>query len=96
MLRQFRDDNDLDGMRRILLAGRMDSTSADYIYPGDLNWWLYYLDQDWQDRIYILESDLDDRILGWVLFSPRYNVFDVFMDPDPAYQHQRLELFAWA
>lgn len=95
-LRRLRAEHDLDGMRRILIAGRMASYPAYYIHPGDLDWLLYYLDQDWQDRIYILDRDLEDCMLGWVLFSPRFNAFDVFMDPDPAYQIQRLELFTWA
>ena len=96
MLRQFRDVHDLEEMRRILFAGRMASCPTDYIHPGDLDWWLYYLDQDWQDRKYIFEGDREGRILGWVLLSPRFNAFDVFVDPDPAYQALRLELFTWA
>lgn len=96
MLRLLPDIDDLDGMRRILVAGRMACSPTYYIHPGDLDWWLFYLDQDWRDRIHILENDLDGRLLGWVLFSPRFNAFDVFVDPDPVCQAQRLELFTWA
>lgn len=94
--RPYRDLHDLDGMRQILISGRRFAGPVYYVHPGDLNWWLYYLDQDFSDRIYIWENEHSDRVLGWVLFSPRFNAFDVFVDPDPSFKQQRLELFTWA
>lgn len=96
LLRPYRDVHDLDAMRQILIAGRRFAGPVYYVHPGDLNWWLYYLDQDFNDRIYIWENVIDHRVLGWVLFSPRFNAFDVFVDPHPDFNQPRLELFTWA
>jgi mycothiol synthase len=95
-LRPYRDEQDLEDMRLLLIESRKAAGPVYYIHPGDLNWWLYYLDQDFQNRIYLWEDENYNQLVSWVLFSPNFGAFDVFVTPDPGLCEQRMELFVWA
>jgi hypothetical protein len=95
-LRRFSEPDDLSGMCNVLVRGRNASLPAYYVHTGDLKWWLYFLERDLSERIYIWEEVEKKRGIGWVLFSLRFRSFDVFVDPVPVYQSDRLLLFKWA
>jgi len=95
-LRPYRDEQDLEGMRQLLMEGRKAAGPVYYVHPGDLNWWLYYLDQDFKNRIYLWGDENYKTVMGWILFSPSFGAFDVFISPDPGLCDQRIGLFVWA
>lgn len=95
-LRPYRDEHDLESMRIILVEGKRAVGPVYYVHIGDLNWWLFYLDQDFQKRIHLWENDYDGSVMGWGLFSPRFRAFDVFVHPDQSLHEQRKCLFIWA
>jgi ribosomal protein S18 acetylase RimI-like enzyme len=94
--RPYRDERDLESARNILVAGRRAVAPVYYVHIGDLNWWLFYIDQDFSQRLYLWESDYNGCAMGWVLFSPRFGAFDVFVYPDQSLNEQRKSLFIWA
>ncbi len=96
ILRPYRDATDLESIRAILIAGRKAAGPAYYVHCGDLHWWLFYLDPDFQQRLFLAERDVEGSVMGWVLLSPRFRAFDVFMHPDPALFEQRPALALWA
>jgi len=83
-------------MRSILVEGRRAGGPVYYVHVGDLNWWLFYLDPDFENRLYLWENEHDGKVLGWILFSLRFRAFDVFVDPNPSLHEQRKRLFLWA
>jgi ribosomal protein S18 acetylase RimI-like enzyme len=94
--RLYREISDLDKIRQLLVAGRKANKAAYYVHSGDLNWWLFYLDQDFHNRLYLWENLSDGEITGWALFSPRFGAFDVFAHPDLTHSTLRLEMWQWA
>ncbi|HPH94440.1 MAG TPA: GNAT family N-acetyltransferase [Anaerolineaceae bacterium] len=91
-LRPYRDDNDLRAMLAVLEQGRKAGGPVHFVHTGDLKWWLFYLDPDFEGRVFLAETE--DGVKGWVLFSPRFKAFDVFTLPGE--EELRLELFTWA
>jgi mycothiol synthase len=85
-------------MRAILVAGRQAHNGTYYVHVGDLNWWLFYLNQD-QERqrtIYLWEGPcVSDELAGWSLLSPRFRAFDVFVHPRERGSEQAGRMFAW-
>ena len=77
--RPYRDENDLDAMRNLLMRGRKANNGSYYIHTGDLNWWLYYppLEGDYWNDIYLWDDPeqagqmlgvgIDQRRIGWEL-----------------------------
>lgn len=93
-LRPYRDEGDLQAMMSILEKGRGADSAAYYVHTGDLKWWLFYLDPDFEQRIFLYEEN--GQVQGWVLFSPRFKALDVFVLPDLVLSELRLKLFSWA
>jgi hypothetical protein len=56
--RPYAGEADVRAMRAILAAGRQASLPTYYVHPGDLNWWLYYLNAslDRPDTIFLWEA----------------------------------------
>jgi mycothiol synthase len=80
--RPYQDEHDIEEMRAVLVAGRQAKTPTYYVHVGDLNWWLFYLNQSdkRQETIFLWQED--ERIIGWSLLSPRFQAFDIFVRPD--------------
>ena len=57
---------------------------------------MYYLERDFEHRIFLWENDAHDGVVGWALFSPRFKAFDVFMLPNQSFLELRNHLFTWA
>lgn len=96
--RPFRDEGDLERMREILVEGRKAGNGAYYVHVGDLDWWLFYLNQgqDWRRTINLWEGSADGGLAGWAWFSPRFGAFDVFVHPDERASKRAERMFAWA
>lgn len=95
-LRPYCNAADLESARAILSAGRKAAGPVYYVHCGDLHWWLFYLDPDFQQRLFLAGHDPDGSVMGWALLSPRFRAFDVFVHPDPAFFEQRQALALWA
>jgi mycothiol synthase len=97
--RRYRDENDIDAMRELLMAGRKAANGTYYIHPGDLNWWLYYppLEGDYWEHIYMWDDpDQPGRLLGWVLISPDWVGFDVYLQPELRGTGAAADMYVWA
>jgi ribosomal protein S18 acetylase RimI-like enzyme len=70
-------------MRSILVEGRRADLPTYYVHVGDLNWWLFYIDQenDFRTRTIVWERGADGEVIGWSLLSPRFRAFDLFLHP---------------
>lgn len=81
--RPYRNEQDLESMRRILVEGRRAGLPTYYVHVGDLNWWLFYIDQenDFRTRTIVWERGTDGAVIGWSLLSPRFRAFDLFLHP---------------
>lgn len=93
--RPYRDERDLAGMWRVLQDGRRSGGPTYYVHIGDLNWWLFYLnqDQDPRQRIYLWDRS-GAGVEGWALFSPRFRAFDVFVHPNESARVEGMLLWA--
>lgn len=97
--RPYRDEQDLDAMRDLLMAGRKANNESYYIHPGDLNWWLYYppLEGDFWNYIHLWDDPAQPgRLLGWVLISPDWVGIDVYVQPELRGSPLAQELYIWA
>jgi mycothiol synthase len=97
-VRPYRDEGDLDKMRSILIQGRQAGEPTYYVHVGDLNWWVFYLDQedDLRQRAYLWERRRDGVVVGWALASPRFSAFDLFVHPEIWDTGQAESMFTWA
>jgi mycothiol synthase len=96
--RPYRDEQDLEKMRAVLIRGRRANSPTFYVHVGDLNWWLFYLDQDAdrRQRVYLWEKGYTGGpIIGWSLFSPRFRAFDVFVHPAERNSRQAWHMLTW-
>ncbi len=70
--RPYAGTEDREKMRQVLLLGRQASNGSYYVHVGDLNWWLYYVEQQtnpWQ-HIYLWDGlRPGDALRGWALLS---------------------------
>ena len=78
--RPYRDESDLAAVRAVLVAGRraMDAGQPGYyVHVGDVNWWLFYLNQD-EDPFGCLTvwEDSAGAVAGWSLVSPHYRALE--------------------
>ena len=97
--RPYQDERDLEGMLRLLVAGRKADNGTYYIHAGDLKWWLYYppLEGDYWDHIYLWDDSAQPgRLLGWALISPVFAGFDVFIQPELRGSLPAQEMFLWS
>jgi mycothiol synthase len=97
--RPYRDEQDLDAMRELLVQGRKANNGSYYVHIGDLNWWLYYppLEGDFWDQIYLWDDpEQTSRLLGWVLLSPDWVGFDVYVQPELRGSPIARDIYLWA
>ncbi len=80
--RPYRNLSDLRAMQAVLSAGAAAETTAFYVHPGDLSWWLFYTDDPTPltDCIWLWEAE--GMVVGWTLFTTADGLFDLFVLPD--------------
>jgi ribosomal protein S18 acetylase RimI-like enzyme len=98
--RLYQGPDDLDAMRRILIAGGQAYLAgtggpAFYVHVGDLSWWFFYSEHDYATSTYLWAAEPGGEPVAWVLFSP-WHTFDLFVHPTAVTAEQRLALFTWA
>ena len=97
--RPYRDDQDLERMRGLLILGRQAANGTYYVHTGDLDWWLYFplIQQSWNEIIYLRDgSNPDELLIGWALLSPEWRAFDVFVHPRERGSGRAAEMYIWA
>jgi len=97
--RPYRDEWDLEAMRRLLMQGRKANNGSYYVHQGDLNWWLYYppLEGDFWDHIYLWDDPAQPgRLLGWALISPDRVGIDVYVQSELRGSLVAREMYIWA
>ncbi len=97
--RLYQDESDLEAMRGLLRQGRLANNGTYYVHPGDLSWWLFYpqLDYDFWGSIYLWDDPHEPgQLLAWALLSPVGSTFDVVVMPELRGRPLAWEMFAWA
>lgn len=74
--------SDLRAMQAVLSAGAAAGTRAFYVHPGDLSWWLFYIDATTPHAECIWMWEWDGAVIGWTLFTVAEGLFDLFVTPD--------------
>jgi mycothiol synthase len=92
--RHYRDISDLKEMQAVLSAGRQAANRAYYVHPGDLSWWLFYTDENYQDKICLWEWN--SRLAGWSMLSNSGRSFDVFVVPEMHGRSFEAKIMLWA
>ena len=97
--RPYAGTEDREKMRQVLVQGRLASNNTYYVHTGDLNWWLYYVEQaanPWQ-HIYLWDGPPPgDALRGWALLSPQWRSFDVFVQPGLRGSPLAWQMYDWA
>lgn len=86
-------------MCQLLRNGRAANNGSYYIHQGDLKWWLYYppLEGDFWNQIYLWDDPAQaGQLLGWVLLSPDWVGFDVYVMPELRGSSPAQEMYIWA
>ena len=97
--RPYRDKQDLERMKTLLILGRQAANGTYYVHTGDLDWWLYYpsVQREWSEIIFLWEgSRPDEQLNGWALLSPEWRAFDVFVHPQERGSVRAAEMYIWA
>ena len=92
--RHYRDISDLKEMQAVLSAGRQAANRAYYVHPGDLSWWLFFTDENYQDKICLWEWN--SRLAGWSMLSNSGRSFDVFVIPEMHGRSFEAKIMLWA
>jgi GNAT superfamily N-acetyltransferase len=97
LARPYRDERDLEAMRRLLMAAGADAHRAGYLHVGDVVWRVWYTLRAYDPRsvVSVWEADGGD-LIGFALFYPMYAGFN--LQVHPAYRGGPLEeeMLAWA
>ncbi|MBN1146277.1 MAG: GNAT family N-acetyltransferase [Anaerolineales bacterium] len=97
--RPYREASDFERMKDVLIAGRQARNGSYYIHIGDLCWWVYYPSFHENPREYIYlwdDPDSSGQLAGWILLSPKWRTFDVFVSPKFHQSEQAVAMFAWS
>ena len=97
--RRYQSNNDLAAMHDLLRQGRLANNGSYYVHPGDLSWWLFYpqLDYDFWGSIYLWDDPAQPgRLLAWALLSPVGSTFDVVVKPELRGSPLAWEMLTWA
>jgi ribosomal protein S18 acetylase RimI-like enzyme len=97
--RPYHNEQDLEAMRNLLIAGRKANNGSYYIHIGDLNWWLYYppLEGDFWNHIHLWDDPAQPgRLSGWVLISPNWVGIDLYTQPELRGSALAQEMYLWA
>lgn len=75
--------DDLEAMKKLVIAGRNATQQRAYIHPGDLDWWLFYgqWQYDWHSIITLWEDERGE-LAGWQIFSSKACDYDIAIRPD--------------
>jgi ribosomal protein S18 acetylase RimI-like enzyme len=85
-------------MKRLISQSRAVQKAAYAIHPGDLDWWLFYLPVEhspWENIFLWDDPDRPGELAAWVVFSPGWNAFDLFIHPDWRSSHWMDVLARW-
>jgi mycothiol synthase len=96
--RPYRDERDLKAMQELLMAGRKANNGTYYVHIGDLKWWLYYppLEGNFWNHIFLWDDPAQaGRLLGWVLISPDWVGYDVFVQPELRSSLEAEQMHLW-
>jgi ribosomal protein S18 acetylase RimI-like enzyme len=95
--RPYQDFNDFEQMQALLRVGLVAADGSHYVHPGDLSWWLFYTwpETDLWPYIYLWE-DPAGCLLGWTLFSPQEQTFDLFVLPEIRCSSEFAGMCAWS
>lgn len=97
--RPYRERQDLERMKALLILGRQAVNGTYYVHTGDLDWWLYYptVQRAWSEMIFLWDGlRPDGQLGGWALISAEWRTFDVFVHPQERGSLQAAEMYAWA
>ncbi|MBL8045577.1 MAG: GNAT family N-acetyltransferase [Anaerolineales bacterium] len=94
--RNYQDERDWHAMLNLLVEGRAANNGAYYVHTGDVSWWLHYHDADasFAEQIALWEDG--ERLLGWVLFTPDENFFDLFVHPSLCGTAEAAAMHEWS
>jgi hypothetical protein len=81
--RPYRDERDLEAMRRLLMGAGAEAYRAGYLHVGDVVWrlWDTLIAYD-PERVVSLWEDGEGCLLGFALFYPMYAGFGLQVHPD--------------
>lgn len=85
----------LDLLRAGLRANEARQSSGYYVHPGDVNWWLDYLNQDDSPQAMLTLWEQGGALVAWSLLSPKFGAADVFVHPDHYGSHAIAVIWAW-
>lgn len=96
--RPYQADRDLAAVHSVLIEGRQAMArglGSYFVHPGDVNWWLFYINQDVDPfgRLTLWEDATG--VVGWSLLSPNYRAFDVFLHPRLHGTPEAERVWAW-
>ncbi len=96
--RPYRAHADLAAVHAVLTAGRAAMQAggrAYYVHPGDVNWWLFYLNQADDPAAHLTLWEQAGQVAGWSLLSPAFAAFDVFLLPALRGTPEAAAVWAW-
>jgi mycothiol synthase len=96
--RPFCPPADLSALHHVLLAGRRAMAvrpGSYYVHIGDVNWWLFYLNQDDDPFGHLTLWEDAGEVVAWSLLSPRFGGFDVFTHPALSGTLAAEQVWAW-
>ena len=70
--------DDLDAMKSILRQGRRVSPRSGYWHPGELDWWFFYRQREWDVTVW----EDDSGPAGWIVLDPGTRSADMAIRPD--------------
>lgn len=74
--------DDLQAMKNLAIAGRNATQNRAHVHPGDLDWWLFYGQRqyNWSDIITLWEDE-NRELVGWQIFSSKACDYDIAVHP---------------
>ena len=95
--RPYRDERDLEAMRRLLMGAGAEAHRAGYLHVGDVVWrlWDTLIAYD-PERVVGLWEDGDGDLLGFAMFYPMYAGFSLQVHPDHRGGGAEEGMLAWA
>src|SRR4028119_1475077 len=95
--RQYRDERDLEAMRRLLMSVGGDAYRTGYLHAGDVVWrvWDTLIAYDPRRIVGVWEAE-GGNLLGFALFYPMYAGFDLQVHPGHRGGELEEGMLAWA
>jgi mycothiol synthase len=94
--RLYRGYDDLEKIQNLFRDG-LRAHPHRYMHTGDIEWWLFYnpIGEPPEESVYLWE-DASGNVLAWVLVTPAYAEFDIFMHPSTYKSQLEADILAWA